>query len=70
VTKLASWTTINLVNNDGRTTLDNAIEHHPGDTSNSVALYLTWLGAACRVENKLWPEGVTLQTWLDAGLAQ
>ena len=36
----------------------------------SINLYLAWMGAGCRVENKLWPEGVTLQTWLDAGLAQ
>jgi len=71
LTKLASWTTINLVNNDGRTALDIIMDiFRPEDNVYSITLYLTWLGAACLVEIKLWPEGVTLQTWLDAGLAQ
>ena len=60
--------TLNLKDRSGRTGLDYAVDVVRGDTS--IALHLAWLGAGCRVENKLWPEGVTLQTWLDAGLAQ
>ena len=57
---------LNLKDVAGWTALDCAVKI--GRTS--IALHLAWLGAGCRVENKLWPEGVTLQTWLDAGLAQ
>jgi len=58
--------TLNRKDDSGRTGLDWAVKY--GHTS--IALHLAWLGAGCRVEYKLWPEGVTLQTWLDAGLAQ
>ena len=57
---------LDIKHDSRRTGLDIAVMR--GHTS--IALHLAWLGAGCRVENKLWPEGVTLQTWLDAGLAQ
>ena len=71
---LASKETINLkITNDGydehrfsgSTALDIAVkEDHP-----STAIYLSWLGAQCKEENRKFGD-VTLQTWLDAGCQQ
>ena len=74
---LTSWETINKkIIMDGRTVLDVAVR-----TNVSAALYLSWLGAECREENRncyftgkfdgnqvkhTFPE-VSLQTWMEAG---
>jgi len=70
---LASKETINLkMNNDGSgheficsTALDIAVKFD----HTSIAIYLSWLGAECKDENRKFCD-VTLQTWLDAGCQQ
>jgi len=47
------------------TALDIAVQKTPLST----AIYLSWLGAECKEENKKFGD-VTLQTWLDAGCHQ
>ena len=49
----------------GRTALDCAVVSN----NTSAALYLSWLGAECREENRKYRE-VTLQTWIEAGCQQ
>jgi len=60
--RLSTWGTVNMKNRYGRTALDWAVLYN----NTSAALYLSWLGAACREENRKYKE-VTLQTWIDAG---
>jgi len=49
----------------GRTALELAVELD----QTSTAIYLSWLGAQCKGENRKYDD-VTLQTWLDAGCRQ
>jgi len=75
LTKLASKETINLkTTNDadgsvyrwiGCTALDIAVK----SDQTSIAIYLSWLGAQCKEENRKFGD-VTLQTWLDSGCQQ
>jgi len=50
---------------NGNTALDIAVEKEEFST----AIYLSWLGAECKEENRKF-RNVTLQTWLDAGCQQ
>ena len=50
---------------NGHTALDEAVEKD----ELSTAIYLSWLGAECKDENKKFDD-VSLQTWLDAGCQQ
>jgi len=63
----SSPVTINMktVPNNGNTALDYAVEKKEFST----AIYLSWVGAECKEENRKF-EDVTLQTWLDAGCQQ
>jgi len=60
--KLSSWETINRVNIWEDTALDDAVRMN----QTSAALYLSWLGAECKEDNRKYTE-VTLQTWIDEG---
>ena len=57
--------TLNRKDDSGRTGLDWAVKY--GHTS--IALHLAWLGTDCQPYNRR-AGPVTLQTWLDEGLAQ
>ena len=58
---LSSWETVNGKDKWGGTALDWAARcNNP-----SAALYLSWLGAECREENRKYSE-VTLETWIEA----
>jgi len=69
--RLASKETIDLKRTsdkyewNGLTALDMAVKKSRA----SNAIYLSWLGAQCKDENRKFDE-VTLQTWLDAGCEQ
>ena len=66
VTKLSSWETLNRkVKGCGDTALDRAVRNK----NTSTELYLSWLGADCKAENKKYTD-VTLQTWIEAGCQQ
>ena len=65
ISKLSTWETINRTNSSGETALDWAVQHN----NTSAALYLSWLGAECKEENKKYEE-VRLQTWIEAGCQQ
>jgi len=66
LTRLASKETIDLKwSLTGQTALDLAVENN----KLSTAIYLSWLGAQCKDENRKYDD-VTLQTWLDAGCQQ
>ena len=57
--RLSSWETVNLKTRLGDTALDwAALLNHT-----SAALYLSWLGAKCKEENRMYKEGVTWDTW-------
>jgi len=56
---------LNQKDNSGRTGLDRAVVRG----QDSIALHLAWLGADCQPYNRR-AGPVTLQTWLDEGLAQ
>jgi len=64
--RLSSEKTINMKCTkslyDGLTALDIAVK----ESKTSNAIYLSWLGAQCKKENKKYDD-VTLKTWLDAG---
>ena len=63
--RLSSWETVNLKTRLGDTALDwAALLNHT-----SAALYLSWLGAKCKEENRKYRE-VTLQTWIEADCQQ
>ena len=79
ISKLSTWETINRKNSSGETALDWAVQRN----NTSAALYLSWLGAECREENRnCYSTGylrnrvkhtftvVTLQTWIEAGCQQ
>ena len=57
--KLSSWQTVNK-----KTGCDTALDL-AAQYSTSTAIYLSWLGAECREENRKYKE-VTLQTWIEA----
>ena len=64
--RLSSWETVNRKGiNGGTTALDYAIQYN----NTSAALYLSWLGAECKEENRKYRE-VTVQTWIEAGFQQ
>ena len=63
--RLSSWETVNRKESDGYTALDYAVLGN----NTSAVLYLSWLGAECREENRKYRE-VTLQTWIEAGCQQ
>ena len=63
--QLSSQQTINQQSLHGDTALDLVVEW--GNTS--AALYLSWLGAACKPENKR-ADPVTVHTWIQEGLAE
>jgi len=63
VARLSSWETVNMEGTAlGHTALDCAVKYD----LTSAALYLSWLGAECKEENRKFRE-VTLQTWIDEG---
>ena len=63
--RLSSWETVNLEDRWGNTALDWAARcNNP-----SAALYLSWLGAECKEENRKYSK-ITLQTWIEAGCQQ
>ena len=63
--RLSSWKTVNMKGSDDATALDRAVMCN----NTSAALYLSWLGAECREENRKYKE-VTLQTWIEEGCQQ
>ena len=77
--RLSSWETVNRKDGWGYTALDLALERR----NTSAALYLSWLGAECKEENrnccytgerssrvKHTFTAVTLQTWIETGCQQ
>ena len=48
-----------MKDSDGETALDHAVQKK----NPSAALYLFWLGAECKEENRKYKEGVTWHTW-------
>ena len=79
LTKLCSWETVNRKDRWGDTALDYAVIYR----NTSAALYLSWLGAECKEENrnccytgerssrvKHTFTAVTLQTWIETGCQQ
>ena len=67
--KLTSWQTINMREYYGHTALDMLIQYNDKNHGTSAALYLSWLGAECKEENRKYRE-VSLQSWLEAGRHQ
>jgi len=65
--QLSSQQTINQQDRGGRTALDLAWAVQR--SHKSAALYLSWLGAACKPENKR-TDPVTVHTWIQEGLAE
>ena len=63
--KLSGGKTLNQKTNDGFTALDWALDCGCGP-SISASLYLSWLGAECKEEKRVYRE-VTLQTWVEEG---
>ena len=63
--QLSSQQTINQTNWYGATALNCAVRKG----HQSAALYLSWLGAACKPENKR-TDPVTVHTWIQEGLAE
>ena len=63
--RLSSQETVNRKTSSSNTALDYAVLSN----NTSAALYLSWLGAECREENRKYSE-VTLQTWIEAGCQQ
>ena len=63
--QISSQQTINQMDSDGDTAQDLAVLR--GHTS--AAMYLSWLGAACRPENKR-ADPVTVHSWIQAGEAE
>ena len=65
--RLSSWETINMVDFEDSTALDYTVRSN----QTSAALYLSWLGAECKEENRKYEhKEVTLQTWIDEGCQQ
>ena len=63
--KLSTWDTVNMQDNWGDTVLDDTATI----AATSAALYLSWLGAECKEENRQYGK-VTLQTWIEEGCQQ
>jgi len=63
--QLYSQQTIDQQDQNGETALDRAVLRR----QTSAALYLSWLGVACRPENKR-ADPVTVHSWIQEGLAE